>query len=80
MIPTRQQLEDRRHYGYNIYGYGNLMSIASGLWSVDLQKKYGTSSGAFIPVCIYDVKKKCRDEILREQNAVCNEIVGKTML
>ena len=61
-------------------GYGNLMSIASGLWSVDLQKKYGTSSGAFIPVCIYDVKKKCRDEILREQNAVCNEIVGKTML
>lgn len=30
-------------------GYGNLMDIASALWALDLERKYGVKSGAHIP-------------------------------
>lgn len=39
-------------------GYGNLMTIASKLWKVDLFINGYPESGAFIPVCEYQVKKR----------------------
>ncbi len=37
-------------------GYGNLMSIASALWAVNLEEKHGITTGNFIPTMIFDIK------------------------
>lgn len=38
-------------------GYGNMMSLASSLWAIDLQDKYGLIGGNFMPVNITAIKK-----------------------
>ncbi|QQO97249.1 hypothetical protein M1M30_gp148 [Maribacter phage Colly_1] len=40
-------------------GYGELMSIASGLWRHSLREKGYPVSGAFIPTCPPFVKEDC---------------------
>lgn len=39
-------------------GYGNLMSLASALWMKSLEQSGTPMSGAFIPVCSYQIKKQ----------------------
>ena len=44
-------------------GYGNMMDIASSLWCIMLDDKYGHSTGAFEPVCIAPIDKKYAEEL-----------------
>jgi hypothetical protein len=48
-------------------GYGNMMSIASALWFLDLDKKNYPTSGAFIPTISQDMKKKEGENAIEEQ-------------
>lgn len=48
-------------------GYGNMMSIASALWFIDLEKKKYPTSGAFIPTISGDMKKKEGESAVEEQ-------------
>jgi hypothetical protein len=55
-------------------GYGNIMSIASALWQLDLEKKHGLDSGAFIPTIIQLMKpaegKKAQAEQKRRMKQI----------
>lgn len=44
----KREIEEVQRLGERI-GYGNMMRIASGLWALDLERKYGITSGAFMP-------------------------------
>ena len=33
-------------------GYGNMMDIASALWTLELERSYGIKNGAFIPTVV----------------------------
>jgi hypothetical protein len=48
-------------------GYGNIMSIASGLWAVMLEDSYGIDSGAFVPTVIPLLKEDERERVISEQ-------------
>ncbi|WP_339193908.1 hypothetical protein MKY95_19170 [Paenibacillus sp. FSL P4-0176] len=55
----KSEIEAVKDLGERI-GYGNLMDIASALWSVDLEDKYGISTGAFVPTVLPFINKKDR--------------------
>lgn len=38
-------------------GYGNMMDIASALWANKLEESGLPVSGAFVPVCMFQLKK-----------------------
>lgn len=48
-------------------GYGNMMSIASALWGLKLEKSGAPISGAFIPTIALDMKKKSGEMAVSEQ-------------
>lgn len=52
----KRDVEAVRQLGSQM-GYGHLMELASALWREDLQETLGFSSGAFVPVCTYSIKK-----------------------
>jgi hypothetical protein len=52
----KREVEAVRQLGSQM-GYGHMMELASALWREDLQKTIGFSSGAFVPVCTYSIKK-----------------------
>jgi hypothetical protein len=52
--------------GENI-GYGNMMSIASALWQLDLKDRHNLDTGAFIPTIAFDMKKKEGEKAIEEQ-------------
>lgn len=59
-MSRKQEIQAVKALGERI-GYGNMMSIASALWANNLKDKYdlpiNESSGAFVPVCIFQLKK-----------------------
>ncbi|WP_440110151.1 hypothetical protein [Paenibacillus sp. QZ-Y1] len=55
----KMEIEAVKNLGENI-GYGNLMDIASALWGVSLEDKYGVKTGAFVPTALPFIKKKDR--------------------
>jgi len=52
----KSEIEQVKELGERI-GYGNMMSIASGLWALMLEKQYGITSGAFVPTVTGMMKK-----------------------
>ena len=50
-----------------VIGYGNMMSMASALWQLDLNEKHGLSSGAFIPTLASEMKVKPAKKAVEEQ-------------
>lgn len=49
-------------------GYGNMMSIASALWAMNLSEKNYPTDGAFIPTIACNMKVKDAKKALEEQN------------
>lgn len=41
-------------------GYGHMMLIAHALWARELEERYGTREGAWVPANLSDVKEGCR--------------------
>ena len=56
-------------------GYGQMMSIASALWSISLRKSMGSDNGAFVPVLFDDVYKRYR----KQQKAHRDQIIQKIL-
>lgn len=50
-----------------IIGYGNMMSIASALWGLNLKENQFPISGAFIPTVTNCMKKRDAKKALEEQ-------------
>jgi hypothetical protein len=48
-------------------GYGNMMSIASALWQLDLKDRHNLDIGAFIPTITLNMKKKEGEKAIEEQ-------------
>lgn len=63
----KREVEAVRQLGSQM-GYGHMMELASALWREDLQENLGFSSGAFVPVCTYSVKKVDRPMIDKSSN------------
>jgi hypothetical protein len=55
-VKLKQEVDAVRELGTKI-GYGNLMELASALWRENLNETIGITSGAFVPVCTYSIKK-----------------------
>ena len=55
-------------------GYGNMMDIASSLWAIMLEDKYGHSLGAFEPVCMFQVADKEKKKLEQSRKARNNQI------
>ncbi|PZT57413.1 hypothetical protein [Paenibacillus silvae] len=55
----KAEIEAVKNLGEKI-GYGNLMDIASGLWGISLEDKYGIKTGAFVPTVLPFINKKDR--------------------
>ncbi|MCP1185009.1 hypothetical protein [Paenibacillus sp. 1781tsa1] len=55
----KSEIEAVKSLGEKI-GYGNLMDIASALWAVSLEDKYGIKAGAFVPTVLPFINKKDR--------------------
>ena len=48
-------------------GYGNIMSLASALWQIDLKDKYQLDSGAFIPTLSMEMKPLEGEKAIEQQ-------------
>lgn len=55
-------------------GYGNMMSIASALWQMELKKNYGLEEGAFIPTKASLMKDEEGQKALEEQKRRINQL------
>lgn len=55
-------------------GYGNMMSIASALWQMDLKGKHGLETGAFIPTKSEFMKDESAKQALSEQQRRMKQI------
>jgi hypothetical protein len=60
-------------------GYGNMMDIASSLWGIMLEDKFGHSTGAFEPVCIAPIDEKYAKE-LKKSRKKRNEQIRKLLV
>jgi len=63
----KNEIEQVRHLGERI-GYGNMMSIASTLWAIHLEKQ-GIESGAFLPTIASMMKKPDAKRAIKERNS-----------
>ena len=56
-----EEIKEVKELGKKI-GYGQLMSLASALWSISLADNYSqdVAKGAFVPVPIMDVEPSCQ--------------------
>ena len=61
-----KEIKEVRELGERI-GYGNMMSIASALWRISLEDKWGITTGAFIPTIASFMKKKEATKATNEQ-------------
>jgi hypothetical protein len=55
-------------------GYGNMMSLASALWQLDLNEKHGLKTGAFIPTLATLMKSEDAEAALSEQQRRMKQI------
>ena len=69
----KQEVDAVRELGDKI-GYGNLMELASALWRERLNETLGFSSGAFVPVCTYSIKKADMDMVNKSSRTYDNII------
>lgn len=73
-MSRRKEIQAVKALGEQI-GYGNMMSIASGLWANKLKDEYNLpineSCGAFVPVCVFQLKKSEKKRALESLISMC---------
>jgi len=57
-------------------GYGNMMCIASALWRKSLKEKEYPVSGAFVPICLQEVKEESKD-LDKQSREMYDKMVSK---
>lgn len=74
MMDRQLEIEAVKNLGEQI-GYGNMMSIASALWAVNLTEKHDLpANGAFVPTVSILMKRKERKRAEEEQQRMMKQV------
>ncbi|MEO6522236.1 MAG: hypothetical protein ABIN91_11200 [Mucilaginibacter sp.] len=68
----KNEIEAVKQLGEMI-GYGNMMTLASALWAIQLNKS-GSSTGAFVPALTSDLLARYRIDAMEQQANKIQEI------